>query len=213
MHALDEAYESFHVAPTTAVTVVDRTTSAQLLASRGDVRDSGRRPEDARADRITLWHQNPRHTSGQTLVTFWGASAWSLADMTLVTLADSLRLGRAATVGFDVRFGDGTVYRGEVQIARGMRRGRARLAEACRRPEVFAACFCPGESAAKVNAMLAYFLQNYEIGSPIASTQRTRTRKTTPESTPISGPKARAETREQDRAETRARAGEDVRAA
>lgn len=177
MHALDGALEEFEMAPTTAVTVVDRTTSAQLLAERG-----GRRPEDARAERIVL-----RHTS-QTLVTFWGASAWRLADVTLVTWAEMVRLGRTATVAFEVKFGDGTSYEGEIPIARGIRRGRARLAEHCRRLETFGAAFCPStKDERKISAMLNYFLQNYEIGEPLAATQRTRTRKATPESTPIQG--------------------------
>lgn len=179
MHALDGALNEFEVAPTTAVTVVDRISSAELLAARG-----GRRPEDARADRIVLYPNVRSYEGTEPNVTFWGSSAWSLADLMLVAWADTLRLGRTARVEFAIRFGDGTSYTGAISISRGIRRGRARLAEHCRRLETFAACFCPSanlpEDERKVSAMLDYFLKNYEIGSPLATAQRSRTRKATP---------------------------------
>lgn len=155
----------FAVSPTTAITVVDKTSSAELLAKRG-----GRKPEDARADRITL------QPTGDTTVSFWGSRAWGLADIVLVAWADTVRLGRTATVTFDVRFGDGTTYRGDISIARGIRRGRPRLAEQCRRLETFAACFCPDldviNDRARIEAMLAYFLKNYEVGEPPSRVRR-----------------------------------------
>lgn len=169
MHLLDGAREEFSLAQTTEVTVVDRISSAQLLASRG-----GRRPEDARADRISLRKGAAEHA------VFWGATSWASADLMLVAWADTVRLGRSLSVSFEVQFGDGTVYLGEVPITRGIKRGRARLAEQCRRVETFAACFCPTASlpadAPRVVAMMDYFLKNYEIGAPVSVRQR----KTTP---------------------------------
>lgn len=170
---LDIACEEFQTPEErTAVTVVDRVTSAELLAARG-----GRRPEDAVADRITLFPGG----RGRANATFWGSSAWAHADLMLVAWAETLRLGRAARVEFEVRFGDGTVYAGEIQIERGIRRGRARLAEQCKRLETFAACFCPEATLPadreKVAATLDYFLKNYEVGGPVAAT---RTRRSTP---------------------------------
>jgi hypothetical protein len=174
MHSLDGAREEFELAPSTSVTKVDRVSSAELLAARG-----GRRPEDARAERITLYPVAAKGVDDliPPSVIFWGSSAWSLADLMLVAWADTIRLGRSARVEFSVHFGDGTTYLGVIEISRGIKRGRSRLAEQCKRLETFAAAFCPEvtlpKDTKKVEALRDYFFKNYEVGAP-------RSRKSTP---------------------------------
>lgn len=136
------------------------TTDVTRVDSRGEFPEENRprvrRPEDAQAERISL-----RRTSGSGRgeAQFSGPEAWHLADMMLTAWAPKRG---TVSINFEIRFGDGEMYRGRISLPAGRR--RYSLAAHCKRPEAFRADFCPDLTEKQAAALYRVFMRTYQIG-------------------------------------------------
>lgn len=154
MTLLQSVLTEFDVEPTTEVTVVDAEGPGHPVSNRQ------RSPEDAEVERIAL------RRKGSAEAQFIGPESWSLSNLMLMAWSGCLRRGEDDSVGFVIRFRDGTALEGTLNIRK---RSDRDLAAHCRRVDSFRKAFCPNLSAKEATPMFRFFLSNYVVPAAVAA--------------------------------------------